>query len=100
MAQIQQQGQQQQVQIDADNETLKGKYSNNMMVSHSKEEFVMDFLLVHPPKGLLQSRVVTSPGHMKRIVAAIQDNLKKYEAAFGKIEEAKAPESGIGFKAS
>ena len=41
-----------------------------------------------------------NPGHLKRVIAALQDNLGKYENQFGKIEEAASPnEGGIGFKA-
>ena len=87
--------QQQQVNIKASDETMKGVYANNMMVAHSKEEFVMDFIHLFPPQGLLVSRVITSPGHMKRIVAALQDNLKKYEDKFGKIEQAEAPKQEV-----
>lgn len=89
---------QQQVNIKANDEIIKGVYANNMMVAHSKEEFVMDFINLFPPQGLLVSRVITSPGHMKRILAALADNLKKYEEKFGKIEQAEAPrQEGIGF---
>ena len=92
-------GQQQQVNIKANDETMKGVYANNMMVAHSKEEFVMDFIHLFPPQGLLVSRVITSPGHMKRILVALTDNVKKYEEKFGRIEQAEAPkESGIGFQ--
>jgi hypothetical protein len=75
-----------------------GVYANNMFVSHTKEEFVMDFLMVMPPAGTVTARVVISPGHMKRIIAALQENMGKYEQAFGKIEAAKEPGSSIGFQ--
>lgn len=91
------QPQQQQIQIKASDDTLRGVYANMMQIAHTKEEFVMDFMNVLPPQGMLVSRVVTSPGHLKRIVAALQDNLKRYEAQFGKVAEAVAPE-GVGFR--
>ena len=91
------QPQTQQVQIKADDAALKGVYANMMQVAHTKEEFVMDFMNLLPPQGLLVSRVITSPGHLKRIVAALKDNLDKYEKQFGKIAEAAAPNSDIGF---
>ena len=37
------------------------------------------------------ARIVTSPGHMKRIVRALAANLTRYEEAFGPIEEAQEP---------
>ncbi|PIS40880.1 MAG: DUF3467 domain-containing protein [Candidatus Kerfeldbacteria bacterium CG08_land_8_20_14_0_20_43_14] len=93
--------QQQQIQIKIDDAIMKGVYANMMSVSHSKEEFLLDFLNVYPLQqaGIATSRVIVSPGHMKRIVNALQDNLKKYEASFGKIQEADAPTSGeVGFR--
>ena len=80
------------IQIIAGDEDLKGRYANQMSVSHTGEEFVLDFFAVTPSsggqaRGTLVSRVVTSPPHFKRIVAALEDNLEKYEAQFGEIEE-------------
>lgn len=88
---------QQQLQIKASDETLKGAYANMMQVAHTKEEFVMDFMNLLPPQGMLVARVVTSPGHLKRIVAALTDNLSRYEKQFGKIAEAQAPQAEVGF---
>lgn len=88
---------QQQVQIKAKDDDLKGVYSNLMQVAHTKEEFILDFLLVSPPAGVLTSRVIMSPGHLKRMIKALQENIEKYESGFGKIEEAEAPEGRIGF---
>ncbi len=88
---------QQQMQIKADEPTLKGHYANAMMASHSKEEFVLDFLLMHTPVGQVVSRIITSPGHLKRIIAALQENLKIYEQNFGGVEIAEEPKGKIGF---
>lgn len=69
-----------------------GVYANNMIVRHTKEEFVMDFIMVAPPAGAVTARVIISPGHMKRVINALQDNIKKYEQAFGTIEVAAEPD--------
>ena len=81
------------LQIDA--QIGAGVYSNLVMISHRKEEFILDFLFVQPqraPKGQsianLRSRVVTSPEHARRILRALQENVRRYEEAFGSIEEA------------
>lgn len=97
--QNQPQGQQKQMQIKISDEILKGVYANAMQVAHTKEEFVLDFLNLSPHMGagIVSSRVIMSPGHLKRVIAALTENLKKYEEKFGKIEEAAAPEE-IGFK--
>jgi len=91
--------QNQQVQIKANDEKLKGEYSNAMQILHTKEEFVLDFLNIFPPTGTLNSRVILSPGHFKRMIKAMEENLKKYEDQFGKIEVATEPKNEIGFKA-
>lgn len=85
------------MQIKASDDALKGTYANLMQVQHTKEEFVLDFFNVLPPQGLLNARVITSPGHLKRIVAALKDNLDRYEKQFGKIAEADAPQAEVGF---
>lgn len=90
---------QQQINIKADDQTIRGNYSNNLVVQHSTEEFVLDFLNVFPPNGSLVSRIITSPGHMKRIANAIEENIKIYEKNYGKITESKKPDNSIGFKA-
>ncbi|HSX42012.1 MAG TPA: DUF3467 domain-containing protein [Candidatus Saccharimonadales bacterium] len=89
----------QQIQVKASDEVLKGVYCNNMQVSHTKEEFVLDFLNILPPAGQFVARVITNPSHYKRIVNAMQINLELYEKNFGSVEEATAlDEKRIGFK--
>ena len=88
---------QQQIQIKTKDEDLKGNYSNVMQVTHTKEEFILDFFLTAPPQGILASRVIMSPGHIKRVMKALQENISKYEEKFGKIEEAETPKGDIGF---
>jgi hypothetical protein len=85
------------IQIKVREEDLKGFYSNLMQVSHTKEEFCLDFFNLFPPQGVLVSRIIVSPSHLKRIIMALEDNLKKYEEKFGKVEVAKEPERIIGF---
>lgn len=86
---------QQQIELQIDPHQASGVYSNLMMISHRKEEFVLDFLFLQPqqlPQGrsvaALRARVVTSPEHAKRILRALQENLRRYEDSFGVIEEA------------
>jgi hypothetical protein len=74
------------------------EYANAMQVSHNKEEFLLTFLNLVPPGGRVCGKILTSPGHMKRMVAALSENLTRYETTFGKIEEAEAPSKEIGFK--
>ena len=83
------------LEIQADPQVSVGVYSNLMVISHRKEEFVLDFLFAQPQQGRqdrtvasLRSRIVTTPEHMKRIVRAVEENLRRYEASYGPIQEA------------
>ncbi len=85
----------QQISIQIDVQSATGVYSNLMMISHRKEEFILDFLFVQPqrtPQGQaianLRSRVITTPEHMKRILKAIEENIGRYEQTFGPIQAA------------
>jgi hypothetical protein len=89
---------QKRIEIKAKDEDLKGVYSNSMMVSHTKEEFYLDFFNVFPPQGILLSRVIMSPSHFKRMLKALEENMGKYEGKFGRVEAAKEPEAEIGFQ--
>ena len=83
------------IRVDFPKELIGGAYSNNMAVTHTKEEFVMDFLMIMPPSGAVTSRVIVSPGHMKRIVQALQENIQRYEDEFGSIQMAQVPVGDI-----
>ena len=75
------------------------EYANAMQVNHNRDEFQLMFLNILGPSGRVTGKIITGPGHLKRIVAALQDNLKKYEERFGVIKEAEGPEEKeIGFK--
>jgi UTP:GlnB (protein PII) uridylyltransferase len=88
---------QQQIQIRAKDDDLKGNYSNSMQIIHTKDDFMLDFFMITPPNGVLASRVIMSPGHIKRMTKALKENIEKYEEKFGKIEAAEVPETKIGF---
>jgi len=75
------------IEIQLDPDILKGTFSNVTNIGHTQEEFLVDFLFVqqHPtPFGKLVSRIVITPGHARRLLSALQENLKKYEENFGK----------------
>ena len=75
-----------------------GVYANNMLIAHTKEEFILDFMMIAPPVASVTARVVISPGHMKRMISALTENLKKYESKFGKLTEAAEPaKPAMGF---
>ena len=75
------------LQIELNDEIAQGIYSNLAIIAHSSSEFVVDFIRVMPgmPKAKVQSRIVLTPEHAKRLMMALIDNVKKYEAQFGEI---------------
>ena len=85
------------VQVTFPEHLKGGVYSNNMVVTHTREEFVLDFLMVSPPAGTVTARVILSPGHARRVAAALAENVRKYEAAFGAIPANEEPQGRIGF---
>jgi hypothetical protein len=84
------------IKVNFPQELQGGVYANNMVVTHTKEEFILDFLMVAPPAGTVTARVIVSPGHMKRILEAIRENLSKYENTFGTIQIAEEPKGKVG----
>jgi uncharacterized protein DUF3467 len=91
----------QQLQIKADEKELQGSYSNLVMIHHNAEEFTLNFIYVFPnaPQGKLMSSVIVSPGHAKRLLRALAENIGRYESQFGPIPEAPAgtTEPKVGF---
>lgn len=79
------------IAIKASDEALRGVYANNVLITHTKEEFLLDFMTLFHPQGVLGARVIISPGHAKRILNALHENIGKYERVFGEIKEAEAP---------
>ncbi len=76
-----------QIDIELSAEVAEGIYSNLAIISHSSSEFVLDFIRMMPgtPKANVKSRIILTPEHAKRLLDALQDNLKKYEQQFGKV---------------
>jgi Protein of unknown function (DUF3467) len=82
-----------QFQIEIDPATANGVFVNLALVNHTDTEFTLDLIYVQPqaPKAMVRARAITTPKHMKRLLAAIQDNLVKYEARYGTIDVGDAP---------
>ena len=84
------------IEIKLDESIATGIFSNFANISHSPDEFVLDFLYVNPSPppgfGKLVSRVILTPGHAKRVLAALGENIRKYEERFGEIKVSQAPE--------
>lgn len=84
-----------QLQIQLKPEVADGKYSNLAMIGHGPNEFIVDFIFAAPgmPQAPVVSRIVMTPENAKQLMFALTDNVKKYEAAFGEIQQ-KRPKGG------
>jgi len=80
---------QQQVQIKADEKELLGQYSNLVVVHHNAEEFTLNFIYLFPtvPQGKLVASLIVNPIHAKRLLRALEENITRYEAQFGRLPE-------------
>ena len=78
-----------QINIELKEDVAQGTYSNLAVITHSSSEFVLDFIRVMPgvPKAEVKSRIILTPEHAKRLLFAMQDNIKKYESVHGEIKK-------------
>lgn len=78
-----------QINIEISEEIAEGQYANLAIITHSHAEFVIDFVNVMPgtPKSKVKSRIIMTPFHAKRFMKAMIDNVKKFEASNGVIQD-------------
>lgn len=88
-----------QLNIEISEEVSEGEYANLAIITHSHAEFVIDFVNVMPgtPKSKVKSRIILTPFHAKRFMKAMIDNVKKFEAANGTIQDMEAVEIPFNF---
>lgn len=87
----------QQIPVRFSDDDVKGRFASTVQVSHQPDHFVLDFFMAAPPSAQLVSRVIVTPSHLKRLAKVIDDQLKAYEQAFGKVDASKEI-STIGFR--
>jgi hypothetical protein len=78
---------QQSLQIELSTDVAQGEYANFAIITHSSSDFIIDFARVLPgvPKAQVKSRVILAPEHAKRLLGALQENIMRYERAYGPI---------------
>jgi hypothetical protein len=77
-----------QIQLQLDETTAQGQYTNLVMINHSENEFVLDFAYLQPttPVAKVRARIISAPRHTKRLLQALQKNVARYEERFGPID--------------
>jgi hypothetical protein len=85
--------------IELDEKTADGIYSNLAIINNSTSEFVIDFVSVMPgvPKAKVKSRIVLTPQHAKRLLHALADNVGRYEMAHGEIKDVEQQSVPLNF---
>lgn len=76
------------IQIHVDPDDMIGEYANLVGITHSAEEFYLDFMFIPPHQNtdaMLLKRLLLSPAHAKRLTGAMQDQINKFESVFGAI---------------
>lgn len=89
----------QQLNIEISEEMAEGTYANLAIITHSHAEFVLDFVNVMPGalKSKVKSRIILTPFHAKRLMKAIVENVQKFEALNGTIQDLEAVEIPFNF---
>lgn len=82
-----------QIQIDLDEVTAQGAYSNLVLINHTDSEFILDFAYLQPaaPRARVRARIISSPHHTKRLLRALETNVRRFEERFGPITESGEP---------
>jgi len=90
-----------QINIEISEEMSEGSYANLAIINHSQSEFVIDFVNIMPgtPKSKVKSRIILTPFHAKRFMKAIVENVKKFEAVNGTIQDMDAVDVPFTFGA-
>ncbi|UCF68727.1 MAG: DUF3467 domain-containing protein [Acidobacteriota bacterium] len=73
------------VNIKISEETQKGVYANRMIVSHTHDEFVLDFVADFPPGPQIVARVITAPRHAAALLETLRENVGRFEHRHGGI---------------
>lgn len=81
--------QQKNLKLNIAPDVAQGTYSNLVVISHTPAEVVMDFAQMLPgvEGAAIRQRIIMNPIHAKRTLAALNENIRKYEQQFGTIEE-------------
>jgi ribonuclease BN (tRNA processing enzyme) len=88
-----------QLNIEISEEVAEGQYANLVIITHSHAEFVIDFVNVMPgtPKSKVKSRLILTPQHAKRFMKALTENVVRFEASNGKIQDLEEVQLPLNF---
>ena len=70
-------------------EVAQGEYSNLAVITHSNAEFIVDFVSMMPGTQKVpgKSTNIVAPQHAKRLLKALNENVRKFESLHGEIKD-------------
>ncbi len=76
------------IEVKIDDQVAQGMYINLAAVHHDETEFTLDLMYMapHTRRATVRARAISSPKHTKRLMLALQDQVRRYEERFGSIE--------------
>jgi len=76
-----------QINIELSEEMAQGVYSNLVVIQ----------MMPGVPKAKVQSRVILTPEHAKRLLQALGENVSRYEQNFGDVQTHEPPQVPLNF---
>ncbi len=75
-------------------------FTNWMNIGHSPDEFFVDIATIQPYLDAfpIDARLILTPAHAKRVLCALSEQVRKYEAAFGPIKDHGTPSGEVIFE--
>lgn len=72
------------IDLELPSSVAQGTYSNLAVISHSPNEFVIDFLSLLPgmPKPQVVNRIIMTPSNAMGLLKALEENISKYQSEF------------------
>ena len=76
------------IEVKIDEDVAQGMYINLALVHHNENDFTVDLMYVppHARRATVRARAISSPKHTKRLLIALQEQVRRYEERFGIID--------------
>ena len=89
-----------QLNLQINEETSEGVYTNFVLIAHNRSEFIIDFARIMPgkPRAKVHSRVIMNPQSARLFEMSLSGALKEYEEKHSKIEVTEEQEKLMGFQ--
>ena len=86
------------ININLTPDVANGTYANLAVIAHSQSEFVLDFISSLPClRPTVKSRIIMTPGNVKRLLAALAQNVENYEHQHGPVQDGQTQDISIPF---